>query len=79
MEKLTFPTMNDGMNLGCFYRKRKKPVYINLLVLKEGNWFFEVLRIQRKKKQMKVSESNSKVVCVSQGAGAKRYFQSETD
>ena len=72
--------MNDGMpESWLLFRKRKKPVYINLPVLKEGSWFFEVLRTQRKKKQMKVSESNSKVVYVSQGAGAKRYFQSETD
>lgn len=23
MEKLTFPTMNDGMNLGCFFEKER--------------------------------------------------------
>ena len=77
--KTHFPYNERRNESWLLFRKRKKPVYINLLVLKEGNWFFEVLRIQRKKKQMKVSESNSKVVCVSQGAGAKRYFQSETD
>ena len=77
--KTHFPYNERRNESWLLFRKRKKPVYINLLVLKEGNWFFEVLRIQRKKKQMKVSESNSKVVCVSQGVGAKRYFQSETD
>ena len=46
--------MNDGMpESWLLFRKRKKPVYINLPVLKEGNWFFEVLRTQRKKNKWK--------------------------
>lgn len=48
--KTHFPYNERRNESWLLFRKRKKPVYINLPVLKEGNWFFEVLRIQRKKK-----------------------------
>ena len=64
--------------LVAFSKKKETSLY-KLASFERGQLIFRGVKNPEEKKQMKVSESNSKVVCVSQGAGAKRYFQSETD
>ena len=78
--KTHFP-YNERRNAGILvaFSKKKETSLYKLASFERRQLIFRGVKNPKEKKQMKVSESNSKVVYVSQGAGAKRYFQSETD